>query len=644
MTSTTGLLRALPIAAAAVLGAGGASFAAAGELPSTVVVFASRTGGIVRINPERAAQRFTPCSTFKIPNALISLQQGVITPESSRIRWDPVRDPRQDSWPESWAHDQDLESAIRNSVVWYFRELARRVGAARMASAVRRLRYGNMDTSAGGGVDRFWLSGTLTISADEQVDFLRRFHAGKLGFDPRHTAAVEHALVLERGGDWVLSGKTGGCRAAGGKYIGWLVGYVEKGKDLAVYAGNVEGSSYDEVAAARTRVVRAELEKLGYLPRPPQSPQAPQPPQLPQPAQPAAGRCAAALAAGTVCEAANREAERLLAERRLAGAIVVQDVRSGALAAFASTSAPDARGGAPSPATVPLPSAAPSPAAALDVGSPILPLSIVKLLLAASWWDREAGAAADRHGAGRHEHPIDVHEMLVRGSDADGKRLALALRRSAGSSGVLADLDRYGFPGREARPGAAGRRFWGEIEAPLAARLGPAPAFVAIPLQIPDDEWASSFSLGESGFSVTLLHLSRFLQAVGNGGEMIAPLARTRERAAPRTAAAGSGTSRGQRIMRAETARRLQLAMLDAVQRGSAAGIRERLGGPWKIGGKTGTGPAEAHPYDGCFAGLVFDPQGMPRYTVATYIKAGGRGGGAAAQVSADLARFLVGL
>ncbi|HEV3455513.1 MAG TPA: penicillin-binding transpeptidase domain-containing protein, partial [Thermoanaerobaculia bacterium] len=133
-------------------------------------------------------------------------------------------------------------------------------------------------------------------------------------------------------------------------------------------------------------------------------------------------------------------------------------------------------------------------------------------------------------------------------------------------------------------------------------------------------------------------------QAVGNGGEMIAPLARTREPAAPGTAAAGSGTSRGQRIMRAETARRLQLAMLDAVQRGSAAGIRERLGGQWKIGGKTGTGPGGAHPYDGCFVGLVFDPRGEPRYTVATYIKAGGRGGGVAAEVSADLARFLVGL
>ncbi|HVR07632.1 MAG TPA: penicillin-binding transpeptidase domain-containing protein [Thermoanaerobaculia bacterium] len=267
-----GLLRALPIAAgliyAGCAGMAAAGAAAAGEAPATVVVFDSRTGGIVRTDPERAATRFTPCSTFKIPNALISLQQGAITLESSRIRWDPVRDPRQDDWPESWARDQDLESAIRNSVVWYFRELARRVGAARMADAVRKLRYGNMDTSGGGGVDRFWLSGTLTISADEQVDFLRRFHAGELGFDARYTAAVEHALVLERGLGWVWSGKTGGCRAAGGKYVGWLVGYVEKGGDLAVYAANVEGSTYEEVAAARMRVVRAALAELGYLPRP----------------------------------------------------------------------------------------------------------------------------------------------------------------------------------------------------------------------------------------------------------------------------------------------------------------------------------------------------------------------------------------
>jgi hypothetical protein len=35
------------------------------------------------------------------------------------------------------------------------------------------------------------------------------------------------------------------------------------------------------------------------------------------------------------------------------------------------------------------------------------------------------------------------------------------------------------------------------------------------------------------------------------------------------------------------------------------------------------TGP----PYDGWFAGLIFDPQGKARFTVATYVRHGGLGG-----------------
>src|SRR5205085_8958731 len=67
----------------------------------------------------------------------------------------------------------------------------------------------------------------------------------------------------------------------------------------------------------------------------------------------------------------------------------------------------------------------------------------------------------------------------------------------------------------------------------------------------------------------------------------------------------------------------------------------------WSMGGKTGTGPdgnskAPGPGSDGCFAGLIFDPQGKARFTVVTFIRHGGLGGGNAARVSAELARFLI--
>ncbi len=231
--------------------------------PGTLVIYETRTGEHLRVNPERAARRYSPCSTFKIPNSLIALQAGAVTPERSTIAWNPERDPRQEGWPKSWSRDHDLTSAIRNSVVWYYQELARRVGAERMSREVSRIGYGNMDTS--GGVDRFWLSSSLRISADEQVAFLRRFRAGELGFDEAATRTVKDAIVLERGDGWVWRGKTGACPQEDIGYLGWLVGYVERGEDVAFYALQIEAREFRELFRERIRIMREVLKDLGYL-------------------------------------------------------------------------------------------------------------------------------------------------------------------------------------------------------------------------------------------------------------------------------------------------------------------------------------------------------------------------------------------
>jgi hypothetical protein len=44
---------------------------------------------------------------------------------------------------------------------------------------------------------------------------------------------------------------------------------------------------------------------------------------------------------------------------------------------------------------------------------------------------------------------------------------------------------------------------------------------------------------------------------------------------------------------------------------------------------------------DGWFAGLIFDREQKARFTVATFVRHGGLGGGSAAEISANVARFL---
>lgn len=229
------------------------------------VLLPGEDGEAVRYNDDCVTRRFAPASTFKIPNTLIALETGVATDAGFALEWDSHRDPRREWWPAAWAGDQDLRSALKHSVVWYYKELARRVGPQRMQAYVDRFGYGNRDIS--GGIDRFWLEGGLRISAQEQVAFLRRFYFGQLGLSARTTDVARQLLVLDETPDYRLSGKTGwaGLGNGGWPQTGWLVGYVERGGKVWFFATNLQLRA-DRDAAQRMPLTRAILRDFGLLP------------------------------------------------------------------------------------------------------------------------------------------------------------------------------------------------------------------------------------------------------------------------------------------------------------------------------------------------------------------------------------------
>ncbi len=238
-----------------------------GEIEGAFVLLDGQTGRRIRYNPGRAATRFLPASTYKIANTLVALETGVADGAEFGLAWDSAAAPRQSWWPASWARDHTLRSAFAGSVVWYYQELARRIGAERMQGYLDRFEYGNRDLS--GEIDAFWLTGGLAISPDEQVDFLRRFYEGELGVSERSTALVKELLVLEESPTYRLSGKTGraGLGVAGAPQIGWLVGYVERGEEVHYFATNIEIRTNAD-ARARLGITKAILDELGLLEQP----------------------------------------------------------------------------------------------------------------------------------------------------------------------------------------------------------------------------------------------------------------------------------------------------------------------------------------------------------------------------------------
>lgn len=338
--------------------------------------------------------------------------------------------------------------------------------------------------------------------------------------------------------------------------------------------------------------------------------------------------CANALSQSAVCSAANKRALEIMNAGNLEAITVVQDVQTGAIVAFAA-----------------------SEPSKLDVTTPVLPLSVSKVFMSASWWDNNQpdssfdstkGSADSKNPAFRNR--VSVHEMLVGGSDSAGRQMATVLRKSVGTKTVLKDFERYGFGQRTDL--RQDETFWGELAPTWKTRLTPAPAYFSLSNNTNEADWAEILSIGEANMSVSALHVSRFLQAIGNDGVMVTPAARKEHSASvTKSSASRRQLKNSIRIMQKSTALRLQSAMRDTVQRGTAKSIAQVLESGWQTGGKTGSGPGPmplSPESDGWFAGLIFDPQGKARFTVATFVRHGGSGGGNAAKISVELARYII--
>lgn len=209
------------------------------------VLFDKNKNSYFIFDEEQSQRRASPCSTFKILNSLIGLETKVLDDENTLIKWNGKR-----NYIDSWNSDHTLASAFSNSVVWYYQEVAAKVGKEKMQSFLKETAYGNADIS--GGLTKFWLDSSLRISPLEQVVFLRKFYSYDLLFSRRNIDIVKKIMIIPQDNGMVLSGKTG----LAGKHLGWFVGYVEKDNNVYFFATKVEGA---DIAPHTARKITEEI-------------------------------------------------------------------------------------------------------------------------------------------------------------------------------------------------------------------------------------------------------------------------------------------------------------------------------------------------------------------------------------------------
>jgi beta-lactamase class D len=215
----------------------------------TVIISALHSRNSYVHNDRRAGLMVSPASSFKIFNTLIALEEKAVSEENSLLKWDGTHY----DFPD-WNRDQTLESAFRVSCVWYYREIARRVGAAKYRRYLHEAGYGRLrepfDATA------FWLDGSLEVSPAGQVAFLKKVYLRRLPFSSSAYEKLVDIMVNEKGPGYTIRAKTGWASRTEPQ-IGWFVGYVETTGDVWFFALNIDIRSEADLPLRKALVLEA---------------------------------------------------------------------------------------------------------------------------------------------------------------------------------------------------------------------------------------------------------------------------------------------------------------------------------------------------------------------------------------------------
>ncbi len=231
-----------------------------GDYDGSFVLYDAGKDGWTVYNRDGATRRSSPYSTFKIYDALMGLEAGVISPLQSKIAWNGEHFPI-----EAWNGEQDLTSAMSGSVNWYFQAIDEAAGFLAVKNFVNTIGYGNRKLT--GDSPSFWLNSDLKISPVEQVELLEKLDSNDFSFAEEHVRAVKDSIRLEVSSQGTMYGKTGTGKVEGENTDGWFVGYVERDGGNCYFAVSMtQGNSTanagagGSAAADIARKILSELE------------------------------------------------------------------------------------------------------------------------------------------------------------------------------------------------------------------------------------------------------------------------------------------------------------------------------------------------------------------------------------------------
>lgn len=183
-----------------------------------------------------------PASTFKILNSLIALETKVVFNENQILKWDGTNHDFFGAPMPVWNKDTDLKNAYKNSTIWFYVELAKKIGRKKYKKVFKQISYGNNNFKEK-GVD-FWNYGTFGVSPKNQIDFLIKLYENKLSFSDKNIGIVKDIMISEENNMGIFRDKTGWTQKNSNN-IGWWIGYLTTKDNVYFFATRIT----DNVAA-----------------------------------------------------------------------------------------------------------------------------------------------------------------------------------------------------------------------------------------------------------------------------------------------------------------------------------------------------------------------------------------------------------
>jgi len=208
-----------------------------GDMKGSFVLYDSSKNKFFVYNKEESLKRISPNSTYKIYSALFALEENVITTDKSYIKWNGKSQPF-----ELWNRDQNLESAIKNSVNWYFNYIDSKNGLYNLDKYFNYINYGNCNLSS--GIYNYWLEGSsLKISTFEQVVLLNNFYNNTFGFNQDNIDEIKKCILISKNENSAIYGKTGTGKI-NNNTNGSFIGFMESKGNTYFFAANIKDNNY----------------------------------------------------------------------------------------------------------------------------------------------------------------------------------------------------------------------------------------------------------------------------------------------------------------------------------------------------------------------------------------------------------------